>query len=174
MSIPVVSGAAATAAALVDAAALIEESGVPGLTVTCYTDRVSILVGTSAGDARHRAAPASPPRAATMPARCRQAQGGDARHRAGIVAALGGLAGAARCRQADVTGAEPAAWLDAAGRAGGTVIEITTPLAVRAAPGGTLAAGPDGGRAVIAAGQQPPPGWRWVTELDDQPGSEAA
>jgi len=147
MSIPVVSGAAATAAALVDAAALIEESGVPGLMVTCYTDRVSILVGTSAGDARHRA---------------------------GIVAALGGLAGAARCRQADVTGAEPAAWLDAAGRAGGTVIEITTPLAVRAAPGGTLAAGPDGGRAVIAAGQQPPPGWRWVTELDDQPGSEAA
>ncbi len=143
MSIPVVSGAAATAAALLDAAALIEESGAAGLTVTCYCDRVRILVSTSAGDARQWAA---------------------------VVAALGELAGAARCRQADVTGTEPAAWLDAAGRAGGTVIEITTPLAVRAAPGGTLAAGPDGGRAVIAAGQQPPPGWRWVTELDDQPG----
>jgi len=147
MSIPVVAGAAATAAALLDAAALIEESGVPGLTVTCYTDRVSILVSTGAGDARHRAA---------------------------VVAALGELAGAARCRQADVAGQRPAAWLDAAGRAGGTVIQITTPLTVRAAPGGTLAAGPDGGRAVIAAGQQPPPGWRWVTELDDDPGSEAA
>ena len=144
MSIPVVGGAAATAAALLDAAALIEESGVPGLTVTCYTDRVSILVGTSAGDARHRAA---------------------------VVAALGGLAGAARCRQADAAGERPAAWLDAAGQAGGTVVEITTPLAVRAVPGGTLAAGTDGQRAVIAAGQQPPPGWRWVTELDDQPGS---
>ena len=146
MSIPVLGGAAATAAALLDAAALIEESGVPGLTVTCYTDHVSILVPAGAGDARHRAA---------------------------VVAALGELAGAARCRQADAAGQRPAAWLDAAGRAGGTVIQITTPLAVRAAPGGTLAAGPDGGRAVIAAGQQPPPGWRWVTELDE-PGSEAA
>lgn len=144
MSIPVVGGAAATAAALLDAAALIEESGVPGLTVTCYTDRVSILVSTSAGDARHRAA---------------------------VVAALGELAGAARCRQADATGEQPAAWLDAAGQAGGTVIEITTPLAVRAAPGGTLAAGPGGQQAVIAAGQPPPPGWRWVTELDDDPAS---
>jgi hypothetical protein len=144
MSIPVVSGAAATAAALLDAAALIEESGAAGLTVTCYCDRVRILVGASAGDARQRAA---------------------------VVAALGGLAGAARCRQADAPGAEPAAWLDAAGQAGGTVIEITTPLAVRAVPGGTLAAGPDGGRAVITAGQQPPPGWRWVTELDDGPAS---
>jgi hypothetical protein len=144
MSIPVISEAAAMAAALVDAAALIEEAGVSGLTVTCYCDRVRILVGASAGDARQRAA---------------------------AVAALGELAGAARCRQADVTGAGPAAWLDAAGRAGGTVIEITTPLAVRAAPGGTLAAGPDGGRAVIPAGQQPPPGWRWITELDDDPAS---
>lgn len=147
MSIPVVSGAAATAAALLDAAALIEESGAAGLTVTCYCDRVRILVSTSAGDARQRAA---------------------------VVAALGELAGAARCRQAGITGAEPAARLDAAGRAGGTVIEISTPLAVRAAPGGTLAAGPGGGRAVIAAGRQPPPGWRWVTELDDEPGSGAA
>jgi hypothetical protein len=147
MSIPVLGGAAAMAAALLDAAALIEEAGVPGLTVTCYCDHVRILVSTSAGDARQRAA---------------------------VVAALGELAGAQRCRQADVTGEEPAAWLDAAGRAGGTVIEITTPLAVRAAPGGTVAAGPGGQQAVIATGQPPPPGWRWVTELDDQPGSEAA
>ena len=50
------------------------------------------------------------------------------------------------------------------------MVEVTTPLAVRLVPGGTLAAGPDGQQAVIAAGQPPPPGWRWVTELDDQPG----
>jgi hypothetical protein len=145
MSIPVTGGAAAMAAALLDTAALIEESGASGLTVTCYGDRVSILVSTSAGDARQRAA---------------------------LVAALGEAAGAARCRQADVTDGKPAAWLDAAGQAGGTLVEITTPLAVRAAPGGMLAAGPGGQQAVIGAGQQPPPGWRWVTELDE-PGEEA-
>jgi hypothetical protein len=147
MSIPVLDGVSATVAALLDAAALIEESGVPGLTVTCYTGRVSILVSTSAGGARHRAA---------------------------AVTALGGLAGAAQCRQADLAGERPGSWLEAAGQAGGTVIEVSTPLAVRAVPGGTLAAGPDGQQAVIAAGQQPPPGWRWVTELDDEPGSEVA
>jgi len=144
MSIPVLSGASAMAAALLDAAVLIEEAGAGGLAVTCYQDSTSILVSTSAGSARHRA---------------------------GVVAALGELAGTARCRQADVTGGQPAAWLDAAGQAGSTVIAVTTPLAVRAVPGGTLAAGPDGQHAVIAAGQQPPPGWRWVTEPGDEPGS---
>lgn len=146
MGVPVLGGAAAMAAAMRDAAALIEESGACGLTVTCYGSRVQILVSTIAGGARHRA---------------------------GLVTALGGLAGAARCRQDDACGGRPAAWLRADGQAGGTAIEITTPLAVRAVPGGTLAAGPGGQRAVIGAGQQPPPGWRWATELDE-PGSEAA
>jgi len=90
-----------------------------------------------------------------------------------LVAALGGLAGAGRYRQCDITGENPAAWLETAGKAGGTVIEVTTTLAVRAVPGGTLAAGPAGERAVIGAGQQPPPGWRWVTDLDDDPGEAA-
>ena len=147
MSIPVVSEASAMAAALLDVAALIEEAGAAGLAVTCYQDRTRILISSCAGSARHRA---------------------------GLVAALGELAGAARCRQADVTGDRPAAWLETEGRAGSTVVEVTTPLAVRAVPGGTLAAGPQGERAVIASGQQPPPGWRWVTELDDQPGDEPA
>jgi hypothetical protein len=52
------------------------------------------------------------------------------------------------------------------------VVEVTTSLAVRPAPGGTVAAGPDRQQAVIPAGQ-PPPGWRRVTELDDQPGVQA-
>ena len=58
-------------------------------------------------------------------------------------------------------------------KAGGTVVEVTTTLTVRAVPGGTLAAGPGGQRAVVAAGQPPPPGWRWVTDLDDDPGEAA-
>ena len=144
MSIPVLSGASAMAAALVDVAVLIEQAGADGLAVTCYPASTSILVCTGAGGARDRAA---------------------------LVAALGELAGAARCRQSDVAGERPAAWLEAAGRAGGTVIEVRTPLAVKTVPGGTLAAGPDGAQSVIAAGQQPPPRWRWVTELDDEPGA---
>lgn len=142
MSIPVLSGAAVMAAALVDAAALIEEAGAGGLSVTCSGDTVSILVSTTAGSIAHRAA---------------------------VVTALGELAGASWCRQSDLPGSRPAAWLETTGRAGAAVVEIRTPLTVRAVPGGTLAAGPDGQRDVIAAGQQPPPGWRWVTELDDEP-----
>jgi len=144
MSIPILPGASAMAAALLDVAVLIEEAGADGLAVTCYQDSTSILVSTCAGGARDRAA---------------------------LVAALGELAGAARCRQSDIAGERPAAWLEAAGRAGSTVIEVRTPLAVRTAPGGTLAAGPDGAQSVVASGQQPPPGWRWVTELDDEPGA---
>jgi hypothetical protein len=147
MCVPVVSSdAAVMAAMLLDTAALIEESGAAGLSVTCSCDRARILVTTSAG-----AAP----------------------RRAGLVAALGELAGAGRYRQCDIAGERPAAWLETAGHAGGTVIEVTTVLAVRAVPGGTLAAGPGGERAVITAGQAPPPGWRWVTDLDDDPGEAA-
>jgi hypothetical protein len=146
MCIPVVSGdAAVMAAVLLDTAALIEESGAAGLAVTCSCDRARILVTSSAGGAARRAA---------------------------LVAALGGLAGAGRYRQCDIAGENPAAWLETAGKAGGTVIEVTTTLAPRAVPGGTLAAGPGGQQAVIACGQQPPPGWRWVTDLDD-PGEAA-
>ena len=143
MGIPVLSEAAAMATALLEVAALIEQAGAGGLAVTCYTDHACILVTTCAGSARQRAA---------------------------LVAALGELAGTARCWQSDTTGEQPGAWLEATGRAGGTTVEIRTPLAARAAPGGTLAAGPDGQHAIIAAGQQPPPGWRWVTELDGEPG----
>ena len=146
MSIPANSGTAGTAAAaaLLDAAVLIEQAGIGGLYVSCYEDHVTICAGTAMGDTRSRAA---------------------------VVAALGERAGAARCRQRD-SSASHAAFLGATGRAGSTLIDITTPLTVRTVPGGTLAAGPDGQHAVIGAGQPLPAGWRWVTDLDDEPGSQ--
>lgn len=148
MSIPVLDGAAALAAALVDVAALIEEAGAGGgLAVTCDCGGARVVICSTAGSARQRAA---------------------------LLTAFGSLSGASRCWQSDVAGDRVSAWLQTAGKAGGTAIEITTPLAVRAVPGGTLAAGPDGQRAVVAGGQQPPPGWRWVTDLDDEPGQHAA
>src|ERR1700684_4438178 len=118
MSIPVLSGASAMAAALLDVAVLIEQAGAGGLAVTCYPASTSILVCTGAGGARDRAA---------------------------LVAALGERAGAARCRQSDIAGERPAAWLETAGRAGGTVIEVRTSLAVKTVPGGTLAGRGGGG-----------------------------
>ena len=133
------SGAAVTAAALLDAAALIEQSGIGGLHVTCRDDQIGICASTLIGDVAARAA---------------------------MVTALGELAGAAWCRQHDLSG-PASAWLQATGQAGGTIIEITTPLAVRTVPGGTLAAGPDGQQAVIPAGQRLPARWRWVTDLDE-------
>jgi|SRR5580698_3947073 hypothetical protein len=139
MTYPVTGGAAATAAALLDAAALIEQSGLSGLYVSCYEDRVTISASTSMGDACERAA---------------------------ALAMLSELAGAGPGRQRDSRSGHPAAWLSAAGHAGGTIIEITAHLAVRAVPGGTLAAGPDGQQSVIPAGQQLLAGWRWVTDLD--------
>lgn len=141
MTITVAGGAAVTAAALLEAAALIERSGISGLYVTCSEDHVTISVSPPAGDARQRASAA---------------------------AALGELAGAGPCRQRNNLTGSPAAWLACAGHAGDAIIEIIAHLAVRAVPGGTLAAGPGGQQAVIAAGQQLPAGWRWVTDLDGQ------
>jgi hypothetical protein len=138
-------GAGTLATALLEAAALVGDAGIGGLVVTCYDDRVSVSVARQCGDARARAA---------------------------MVAALGQRAGAAGCQRHDFTASSgPCAWLEATAREGGTQIEISALLDVRIVPGGALAAGPDGTRTVIAAGQGLPAGWRWVTELDDEPGS---
>jgi len=84
MSIPVLGGASAMAAALVDVAVLIEQARAGGLAVTCYHDSASILVSTLAGGARDRAA---------------------------LVVALGELAGASRCRQCDAPASgRPRGW----------------------------------------------------------------
>jgi len=135
------SAAAARSAAAIRAAAdLVEQAGIGGLPVSCQRDRILIQVIECHGDPRARAR---------------------------MVAAVAGVLG---CVPAQYDRRSPAgAWLEAAGQIRGVPAEIFTPLAVRPAPGGTgsLAAGPGGRVAVIGAGQQLPPGWRWVTELDD-------
>ena len=132
---------AAVTAALLDAAVLLEQAGVGGLTVTCHDGRACISVLRRCGDARSRAA---------------------------LVAALALRAGAPGCQRHDFGGEHgPAAWLEATGRAGSTAIEITTHLDVTTVPGGSLATGPGGQQDVIAAGQPLPDGWQWVTDLDE-------
>jgi hypothetical protein len=143
-------GAAALAAALLEAAVLVEDAGAGGLVVTCYDGRISVSVGRGCGDARARAA---------------------------IVAALGVRAGAADWQRHDLAcSAGPCACLQATGRAGGAEVGICAYLDVATVPGGALAASPGGTRAVITAGDPLPPGWRWVTGLDDEPaaGQEVA
>jgi hypothetical protein len=139
MSIPVSGSAAVTAAAMLDAAALIEQAGIGGLLVSCHHDRVAIQVGQHDGEAAARA---------------------------GLVTALARMIGASPVQRHSQASAQ--AWLEAAGHAGNTRIEVWTPLAVRPAPGGagTLALAPGAQVSVLAAGQPLPPGWRWVTELD--------
>jgi hypothetical protein len=135
------SAAAARSAAVIRAAAdLVEQAGIGGMVVSCQHGRILIHVCERDGDPQARAA---------------------------MVAAVAGVLG---CVPAQYDSHDPAsAWLEAAGQIRGILAEIFTPLAVRTAPGGTgsLAAGPGGRVAVIGAGAQLPPGWRWVTELDD-------
>jgi hypothetical protein len=136
------------AAALLEAAVLVEDAGTGSLVVTCYGDRINVSVARGCGDARARAA---------------------------LVTALGRRAGAAGWQRHDLAGnAGPTASLQATGQAGGTEISICAYLDARAVPGGALATSPGGTRAVIAAGHQLPPGWRWVTGLDDEPGASQA
>jgi hypothetical protein len=135
------SAAAARSAAAIRAAAdLVEQAGIGGLPVSCQHDRILIQVIERDGDPRARAQ---------------------------MVAALAGVLGCVPA-QYDRRGS-PGAWLEAAGQIRGVPAEVFTPLAVRPAPGGpgSLAAAPGGRVAVIGAGQPLPPGWRWVTELDD-------
>jgi hypothetical protein len=143
-------GATALAAALREAAVLVEAGGTGGLVVTCYEGRISVSVARECGDARARAA---------------------------LVAALGARAGAAGWQRHDLAGsASPCACLQATGQAGGTEVSICAYLDAAAVPGGALAASPGGTRAVIAAGHQLPPGWHWVTGTGDEPapGQEVA
>jgi hypothetical protein len=142
-----VTGAAVTAAAMRAAAAVIEQAGLAGLQVRCYRGHVCIQVSQHDGDAAVRA---------------------------DRVAALARLIGASPVQRD--SRAAPAAFWEAAGHAAGAEVEVFTALAVRPAPGGagSLAAGPDGQQAAISTARDLPPGWRWVTELDEPAAPAAA
>ena len=142
---PAITDCAVTAAAMRAAAAIIEESGLPGLSVTCSSREIAVQVSAEAGTAAERAA-----------------QGGH----------LAGIAGTHAYR--DDSAATPWSSVRACGQARGIPVTIFTALQIRTGgPAGAdpLAAGP-GGQVVPVPGGKLPRGWRWVTDLDDAPGAQ--
>jgi hypothetical protein len=144
-SYPAVTDCAVTAAAMRTAAVIIEESGLPGLSVTCTCHEIAVQVSAEAGTAAERAAQ---------------------------VRQLAGIAGTHACQNDSAL--TPWSSVRACGQARGIPVTIFTPLRVRAGgPAGDspLAAGP-GGQVVPVPGGKLPAGWRWVTDLDDDPGAQ--
>jgi len=142
---PAVTDCAVTAAAMRAAAAIIEESGLPGLSVTCSSHEIAVHVTAEAGTAAERAAQ---------------------------VGQLAAIAGTHAYR--DDCAASAWSSVRACGQARGIPVTIFTALHVRAGgPGGAdpLAAGP-AGQVVAVPGGKLPPGHRWVTDLDDAPGAQ--
>jgi len=142
---PAVTDCAVTAAAMRAAAVIIEESGLPGLSVTCSSHEITVQVSAEAGTAAERAAQ---------------------------VSQLAGIAGTHAYRDDSTVSAWSA--VRACGLARGIPVTIFTPLRVRAGGpdgGSPLAAGP-GGQVVPVPGGKLPRGWRWVTDLDDAPGAQ--
>ncbi|HTQ89711.1 MAG TPA: hypothetical protein VMK84_09480 [Streptosporangiaceae bacterium] len=142
---PAITDCAVTAAAMRAAAAIIEESGLPGLSVTCSSREIAVQVSAEAGTAAERAAQ---------------------------VGQLAGIAGTHAYRDDSTAGAWSS--VRASGQARGIPVTIYTPLHVRTGgPAGDspLAAGP-GGQVVPVPGGKLPRGHRWVTDLDDAPGAQ--
>lgn len=143
-SYPAITDCAVTAAAMRAAAAIIEESGLPGLSVICSSREIAVQVGAEAGTAAERAAQ---------------------------VGQLAGIAGTHAYR--DDSAASAWSSVRACGQARGIPVTIFTVLRVRTGgPAGTdpLAAGP-GGQVVPVQDGKLPRGWRWVTDLDGAPGA---
>jgi hypothetical protein len=139
-----VTDCAVTAAAMRAAAAVIEESGLPGLSATCSSREIAVQVSAEAGTAAERAA------------------------QVGLLAAIAGTHA-----YRDDSPVSAWSSVRACGQARGIPVTIFTALAVRTGgPAGTdpLAAGP-AGQVVPVPGGKLPPGHRWVTDLDDAPGA---
>jgi hypothetical protein len=143
---PAIGDCAVTAAAMRAAAAIIEQSALPGLSVTCTSTQITVQVSGHAGEPAERAA-----------------QVGRLAEIAGTRAYREDSAVAAYCQ------------IKAYGQVRGIPVNIFTPVAVRTRPGSAgpvpLAAGPDGQVTAVPDGKLPPR-WRWVTELDQTPAGQ--
>jgi len=143
---PAIGDCAVTAAAMRAAAAIIEESALPGLSVTCTGKQITIQVSRSAGDPAGRAAQ---------------------------VRQLARIAGTVAYR--DDSQHTAYTQIKAYGQVRGIAVDIFTQLEVRTRPGRggpvPLAAGP-GGQVTAVPGGKLPHGWRWITELDQIPGGQ--
>jgi hypothetical protein len=140
---PAITDCAVTAAAMRAAAGIIEESALSGLSVTCTSAQITVQVSGCAGDPAGRAAQ---------------------------VGLLARIAGTQAYR--DDSRAAVYSQVKAYGQVRGIPVSIFTALEVRTQPGPggpvPLAAGP-GGKVTAVPDGKLPPGWRWVTELDDEP-----
>jgi hypothetical protein len=140
---PAITDCAVTAAAMRAAAGIIEESALPGLSVTCTSQEITVQVPERSGEPAERAAQ---------------------------VGRLAQVAGTRAYR--DDSRVTAWTQIKAYGQACGIPVSIFTPLQVRTRPGSTgpvpLASGP-GGQVTAIPGGELPPGWQWVTELDPDP-----
>jgi len=143
---PAIGDCAVTAAAMRAAAAIIEESALPGLSVTCTGTQITIQVSRSAGDPAGRAAQ---------------------------VGRLAQIAGTVAYR--DDSQHTAYTQIKAYGQVRGIPVDIFTQLQVQTRPGRggpvPLAAGPGGQVTAVPDGKLPH-GWRWITELDQIPGGQ--
>jgi hypothetical protein len=138
-AMPVLGQAATTTAAMRAAAALIDSTGITGLSVTCDDSQITIQVGEHLGDAASRAALVTR-----------------------LAAAIGTTAVRADSR------AGPDAWIRADGAISGLRVWVFTPVGIQHAGALPLACDPAGSTA-RAATPALPPGWRWLTTLDPVP-----
>lgn len=140
---PALTDCAVTAEAMRAAAVIIEESALPGLSVTCTSQEITVQVCGHAGDPAERAAQ---------------------------VGLLARIAGTHAYRDDSRVAAYPQ--IKAYGQVRGIPVVIFTPLRLRTGPGSAspvpLATDP-GGQVTAVPGGTLPPGWRWVTELDPEP-----
>lgn len=133
---PMLGQTATTAAAMRATAALIESTGIAGLSVTCNDELITIQIGQDLGDAAARAA---------------------------LVARLAAAIDAIAVRADSATGTT--SWVRADGAIGGLQVRIFTAITVQHAGDLPLARDP-AGQIAQATTPSLPAGWRWLTDLD--------
>jgi hypothetical protein len=135
-TLPVVGRPSTTAWAMRAAAAVIESTGIAGLSVTCDDNQIAIQVGSHLGDDAGRAA---------------------------LVARLAAALGTTAVRADSLTG--PTAWVRADGALAGLPAKVFTTVSIQEAGGLPLACD-NAGNIAQAATPALPAGWHWLTGLD--------